>query len=123
MKFFKFWLPLIIWVGIIFYMSSLTSAALPVRWLDDFLSYAAHFFIYLILGIFSFRAFSATFPGQGSRNFLYAASFGALYAISDEFHQKFVYTRCCSKWDFLVDLLGIISGLFLVFLWKKWRHA
>jgi len=119
MKFLKFWAPLILWAGGIFYLSSLTSDVLLVRWLDIFSSYTGHFFVYLILGIFAFRAFRATFSKQGNRNFLYAASFGILYAVSDELHQRFVYTRCCSLWDILVDLLGIITGLFLVLVWRK----
>ncbi len=36
---------------------------------------------------------------------------GALYALSDEFHQSFIPGRDCSLGDFLADLTGLAIGL------------
>ncbi len=42
-----------------------------------------------------------------------AAIFAVLYAISDEWHQKFVPGRSASIWDVAIDAAGVILGLAL----------
>ena len=43
---------------------------------------------------------------------------GAVYALSDEFHQSFVSARLASLGDFSVDTLGVIFGS-LVYQWQR----
>ena len=147
MKFLKFWLPLLIWLGLIFCLSSLPAQALPVQLLDTLSSYFGHFFEYTILGllilsnllnikygteesivmvskIYSIlrnEAYKSSIQMAKERGkfLIYALSFGGFYAITDEFHQSFVPSRFFSIWDILVDILGISFALFLIFFWKK----
>ncbi|MEA3369454.1 MAG: VanZ family protein [Candidatus Ratteibacteria bacterium] len=114
MKFLKFWLPLIIWSGLIFYASSMPADTPILRWLDILSSYAGHFFEFMVLALLSFRAFNNSFPKWGVRNVFYAGSFSILFAVSDEIHQAFVPTRFCSGSDILVDVLGVGFAFFLL---------
>jgi VanZ family protein len=45
----------------------------------------------------------------------------ALYAASDEFHQKFVWSRQGSAWDVALDTSGALLALVLVWGWERWR--
>ena len=119
MKFLKFWLPLIIWLGLIFYASSVSADAPIVKWLDTLSSYAGHFLEFMVLTLLAFRALSNSFSARGFRNVWYAGSFSVLFAISDEIHQSFVPTRFCSGCDILVDVLGISFAFFLIFVWRR----
>ena len=117
--FIKFWLPLIIWAGLIFYASSMPAGAPIVRWLDTLSSYAGHFFEFMVLALLSFRAVNNSFSRQGVRNVFYAGSFSVFFAIGDEVHQAFVPTRLCSGYDVLADVLGIGFAFFLIFFWRR----
>ena len=117
--FIKFWLPFIIWSGLIFYASSMHAGAPIVRWLDTLSSYAGHFFEFMVLALLSFRALNNSFPRWGVRNVFYAGSFSVFFAIGDELHQAFVPTRFCSGYDVLADVLGISFAFFLIFLKRR----
>jgi len=43
----------------------------------------------------------------------------AAYSLSDEFHQKFVPTRGASIQDSMIDTVGGLIGLVLVWLWQR----
>jgi VanZ family protein len=74
----------------------------------------AHFVEYALLGILAFRvtlfdpAFSASSRGRQLR---LALLFCALYASTDEFHQKFVPTREPAVRDVCLDTCGSAFGL------------
>lgn len=44
---------------------------------------------------------------------------GAVYAASDEFHQLFVPGRACRVTDVMIDCLGLMAGIFLVYIIRK----
>jgi VanZ family protein len=46
----------------------------------------------------------------------------ALYAASDEFHQRFVPSREASAWDVLIDTTGAAIALFLVWAFTRLRQ-
>ena len=114
----KFWLPPVIWAGLIF-----TASSLPTRGLPPLIPHAdkvAHFIIYGILALLLYRAL------HGERKFrplaavllsvLLASAYGAL----DEFHQYFVPSRSMDILDWMADTLGaLIASTCRVFI----RHA
>lgn len=83
-----------------------------------FVRKTAHFSIYTILGIFLMNE-SNTFEISKKRKVIICILFGALYAISDEFHQSFVGGRSPEIRDVLIDSCGVTFGIILVILTGK----
>ena len=141
----KSWLPLILWMGLIFLGSTDHGSAAHtmgfvepfLRWLMPRLSDASidriHFLIrkcahiteYAILGGLALRAIAANRPGgfAGNRWRIAGAALvvAALYAASDEYHQSFVPSRGASVEDVCIDACGAAVGIGIVLLWRK-RH-
>ncbi len=114
---FKYWLPVFICAGGIFYASSLPGTSIPKLFLFQDIFF--HFFIYFILGLFFSRALKNTFFGISMvKIVIFTFIFTFFYGISDEFHQYFVPNRDVSILDVFVDVLG---GLFggLSYRWLK----
>jgi VanZ family protein len=78
----------------------------------------AHFVLYTGLGLLLNPMLSSSRNGMMSK---YAVPFslllGAVYAISDEFHQSFVPYRSASVTDFCADFLGLLFAQFLILLY------
>lgn len=73
----------------------------------------AHFSIYTLLGIWVV-CFMLTFKIKLKWQITLTAVWGLLYAITDEFHQMFSSGRHASINDVVIDILGVLFGLFLV---------
>jgi len=116
-KFFKLWLPLIAWMGLIFFLSSIPDlkTSLPTIW-DLILRKIAHIFEFGIL----FLLFSRVLNRGKQINLFLAAIFSIAYAFSDEYHQKFVFGRSCSLKDVGFDTFGVLISYFLLF--KKHKN-
>lgn len=100
------WLPVLLWMGLIFFLSSQPHLfRYPHHLIDLLLSKAAHFFEYAVLAILLHRAVG---DEGGWRVFL----IGGLYALSDEFHQSFVPGRNVELSDLAFDILGVALGLY-----------
>ncbi len=87
---------------------------------------AAHFTIYALLGFFTF-GFLITFKFfKPFLYFIYSEIFVFFYATTDEIHQLFVENRSGQFSDVLLDSLGGIVGIFLMFIafkiFKVWRR-
>ena len=103
------WLLLIGLCLLIFWQSS---GPLPPRtpYLPG-LDKLAHFAVYALLAFLAARAFATMpFPDQARVVPWAAASFAALYGISDEIHQSFVPGRSADAWDWGADVFGAIVG-------------
>lgn len=75
---------------------------------------AAHFTVYLILGVLSVQIFLAVGRPVLARNCaLSALGFCLLYAVSDELHQHFVPGRSCQLRDVCIDTAGAAVGILL----------
>lgn len=74
----------------------------------------AHFTEYFILGILVYNLISS----YNKRTYM-ALIICILYAISDEVHQIFVPGRSCQMYDILIDSLGSLVGIFLIFVCNK----
>jgi len=110
-----YWLPVLAWAGLISGMSSMSVTPEPqaVREFPGW-SLEAHFVLYLVLGALLYRAFATTDISSRSKVLL-PMVVGALYAISDEAHQRFVPGRQADIFDFLVDCAGLAAGTLLAF--------
>lgn len=97
-----YWLPLILFMCLIFYLSSIPNLQ-PITTKVPFIDKWEHLVEYFILSFLIFR----TGKQYKVKNvYLIAISFSALYGLTDEFHQLFVVNRCCSGLDMLANYLG-----------------
>jgi VanZ family protein len=143
--FFKYWLPVLVWMALIFTASSDTHSyerssriiAPLLYWLfphiasgtvDSVVFIArkcAHFTEYAVLALLLWRAFrrpQKNHPRPWNwREAGMALASVALYAASDEFHQIFVPTRTPQVHDVVLDTLGGAAGLFALWLFGRWR--
>jgi len=116
-KLFKLWVPVIVWLGVIFYFSNIPDLKTGLEY-DFLLRKMAHLTEYFILTFLLHRAFSGSFNINAFRLFIYPVIFSLLYAISDEIHQYFILGRGCSAKDVLIDAIGII-GFYVFIKFKK----
>ena len=134
MKFFlKYWLPLLIWLGVIYVGStSVMSAEHTSRYIVPFLLWlkpgmsppaiwtilvvarkCAHVTEYAVLAFLLWRAFGNIQVLRTKTLMVFGAVLlgCALFAASDEFHQTFVKSRTPSVRDVLLDVTGALLGL------------
>ncbi|KMJ59063.1 VanZ family protein [Bacillus sp. LL01] len=88
--------------------------------LSYFVRKNAHFFAYLLLGLFSLNALRRSGVTLGKSAAL-AFTISVLYAISDEVHQLFVPGRIGQVSDVLLDSAGALVGIGLYLLVRRWR--
>jgi VanZ family protein len=142
--FLKFWLPVLIWMALIFTGSSdahsyehSRSLVLPfLRWLFPKMSpdnieeihhlirKCCHLTEYAILALLLWRALH--FSKNNLPSWSWPKTGGTLlivfiYAASDEFHQIFVPTRTPLVSDVLIDTAGGAIGLLALWIFGRWR--
>lgn len=104
-----YWLPPILWMGVIFLFSSraeLPSLRLTPPNLQNILG---HLFEYGVLAYLLARAFERPFAPKCAH--LWAIAITMLYAASDEWHQTFVPGRHGDLLDWLVDITAALLVL------------
>lgn len=103
-KIIKF-IPAILWMCVIFYFSSRSTTGIGTNEIDRFLILKFfHLIEYATLAILLLFAISK------KKLVIFIAY---LYAISDEIHQHFISGRTGRFRDTLIDLIGILIGLFV----------
>lgn len=108
-KFLKYWLPLYLYAGVIFYVSNV-SKPLPDISIPN-IDKALHVIEYAIFGVLAGRAFKNSQHETLRRNFIILAVLLAVaYAASDELHQFFVSCRQCDIFDMAADTVGGTIG-------------
>ena len=114
----KLWLPVLLWCAIIYYLSSLPSlkSDLPNQW-DFVFRKIAHIMEYAVLTLLFFRASSKNLNYKKAIS--YSALFSITFALTDEYHQLFVFGRGGNLGDVLIDSLGVFLAVFLIY--KKAR--
>ncbi len=143
--FLKYWLPVLIWMTLIFSASSdVNSFAHSSRilgpllhWLfpqmpDDTLNRivflarkCAHLTEYAVLALLLWRAVRRPMKND-PRPWVWpeaglALAIVFLYAASDEFHQIFVPTRTAQVSDVFIDTAGGAAGLLVLWAFGRWR--
>ena len=131
--FLKYWVPVLIWLGVIFVGSTdLMSAEHTsriigpiLRWFNPNVSFETiapvqfivrkigHLSEYAVLAILIWRAFRRGRYWQTKMSILFLAAWFlcAVFAASDEFHQSFVPSRTASPKDVMIDICGALIGL------------
>lgn len=108
----KYWLPVILWAGVIFYFSSIPHLQIEELGIwDTIFRKIAHATEY---GVLAFLALRLGLRQEKRKVFVLVIVivFCALYAWSDEYHQSFVEGRTFAIWDIVIDSLGaIVFGL------------
>ena len=98
------WLPVLIWAGVIYTLSSLSTLPTPeVIWWDYILKKSAHIFEYALLYFLLVRALADKSPLTYRTAFIIAL----LYAVSDELHQSFTPGRFPKPTDVGYDTFGM----------------
>jgi len=143
--FLKYWLPVLVWMMVIFTASSDVHSyehssriiapllywlfphisANTVDWVVFIARKGAHVAEYSVLAWLLWRAFRRPQKNDprpwNHREAGIALLFVACYAATDEFHQIFVPTRTPAVHDVVIDTLGGAAGLFLLWLIGRWR--
>jgi VanZ family protein len=146
-SFLKYWLPLLIWMTIIFsasgdpqsFQRSSRIIGPLLRWLFPHMPETtitalvtavrkcAHLTEYAILAWLFWRARRKPVKADARpwswREAGVAILFVAAYALTDEFHQRFVPGREASFRDVLIDTAGALWGILMLNLLWRWRHG
>ena len=108
------WLPVFLWCAVIYYLSSIPSlkSDLPNQW-DFMFRKIAHITEYAILTLLFFRASSKNLNFKKAIS--YSALFSITYALTDEYHQLFVFGRGGNLGDVFIDSIGVFLAVFLIY--------
>ena len=112
------WLPVFIWLEIIFILSSIPAAELPAMPSEGWHFWAhrtAHILEYAVLGVLVIRAYTHDRPYKGLGTVFLLALFILLAGLFDEWHQSFVPGRDCELLDAMFDT---VCGTFGMLLYK-----
>jgi VanZ family protein len=138
----KYWVPVFIWLGVVFagstdiFSAEQTSRYLVpfLRWLDPQISVStiatvhfalrklSHLTEYAILAAFLWRALcnGTNLGAKVSLLFIAVWFVCGICAVIDEFHHSFVASRTASPHDVLIDVCGALIGILLCLMF--WRR-
>lgn len=106
------WGPAILWAAVLFYLSSMTfDDGPPLVNINDKVAHG------ILFGILGATLGWAREYGRMAWPHLLFLLLGFLYALSDEFHQRFVPGRTPSLADAAADLAGLVVGYVLALRW------
>ena len=108
MKVLRAWLPAIVWMVVIFFLSGRESTQVSDAQLINFLFFKTlHVIEYAIL-------FALYVIAIGINNFAAAFLLTLIFAMTDEIHQLFVPTREGRARDVIIDTLGALLSWILI---------
>ena len=104
------WIPAFVMMAIIFWFSAQPADELPVfSWADRLVKKSGHIIGY---GLLAFSYYFAL--GMDKKQRWLAWLLAILFALTDEYHQSFVFGRHASIWDVLIfDNLGALISLWI----------
>lgn len=111
-KFLVYWLPVVVWMGVIFIFSSRQKVSVSDEYTINFLFFKTlHVLEYSFLMMLALRSAQNTI----GKSYSYLAFvICILYAISDEVHQRFVPTREGRLRDVIIDSGGMLLSWILI---------
>ena len=108
------WLSVILWMALIFYLSSIPGKDIP-RISIPHIDKAVHFAEFLVLGFLLIKAILAL--GCSNINLAKAVILSIIiafaYAFIGEWHQGFISSRMPDILDLIADFIGISAGIFI----------
>jgi VanZ family protein len=105
----KAWLPLVVWVVLIFVGSSIPLTNVQIN-VPEGSDKVVHALEYLILGVLFCRGFGVQRLGGKVSVWLLVVAICLAIAAIDEYHQRFIPGRDSSLYDFATDVAGIFAG-------------
>ena len=113
-KILKRWLPAVIWLILIFYLShQMDLPSDKVDWVNFVEKKTAHVIEFFILSFLLFRAYRY-------QRLDMTIFFAVLYAFSDESHQLFIFGRTGRLRDVAIDCFGIFLASLVIIKFPKW---
>lgn len=113
------WLPPVLWMALIFAMSSRSTVPTAPGISPLLTAAAGHLIVYAILAVLLYRALDVQNTSWQRRAAL-AWVIATLYGISDEFHQYFVPSRYATVEDVILDAVGAALGLLVWCYATRW---
>lgn len=120
MRYFKHWLWVVIWAGLIFFLSSIPNLESGLA--EDFiLRKMAHIFEYFVLTWLLYSALSNHYLQTKKKHpphwqaLLFVLLLSVFYALSDELHQTFVLNRSGNLRDVAIDSIGIVLAIITLY--------
>lgn len=107
------WVLVILWATTIFILSSIPNLKTNLGFWDLILRKFAHIFEFAVLTLLLWYAFK-NYKLSKSKTLIYSGILAYFYAISDEFHQLFIWARAGRLIDTLIDIVGIIITIILI---------
>lgn len=105
----KYWIPVFLYAGLIFYVSSIPGSEVPTIGIDLSPIHIPEFYI---LSYLLFRALKTNNGDKPLTSAFLAIIISTMYGILDEIHQLFVSGRIFSIYDILLNLMGSLIILF-----------
>ena len=109
-RFFRYWFPPLLWMTIIFILSSRQHVTISEEKMVDFAIFKSiHIIVYAGMYFLLFRAFNSIRDKHYTKHdrFVSALLVALIYAVTDEIHQTFVPTREGTVRDVIIDGIGI----------------
>src|SRR3954451_18447893 len=117
------WLPVVLWAGVIFTLSSIPGTRLPAIDLPQS-DKIVHALLYGVLGGLLCRALDRSRTrGKARSHLLLAIVIGTAYGVSDEIHQRWKPQRRADWRDVVADASGAALGVMslVAMRWMKFR--
>jgi VanZ family protein len=116
-----FWLPVLVWAGIIFAFSATPDLRFAQSDVVDFVvRKAGHMFVFGVLAVLVWLALASS---AVRRAMVWSWVLTVAYAASDEFHQSFTAGRHPSPVDVGIDSVGAFVLLLALTLWLRGRRG
>ena len=113
---FRFWMPPLGWMVLIFFLSSIPDSRLPRVPYSYVVHKIVHCIEYSFLGIFVFRAFlNSLISYKTLKLILITLGLVFLYAVLDEWHQTFVAGRFGDFSDVVFDTIYAFVGIYFFY--------
>jgi VanZ family protein len=102
------WLPPLLLMGLIFFLSAQPSLDSGLGWIDEVGRKVVHFGEYALLCFLWWRLLRTVMPER--RATLLAFVVAVLYAATDEYHQSYIDSRHGSPVDWAIDAAGAAAA-------------
>lgn len=115
-------IPLLLYLGLIFFVSSRPNLRPPG--VDIFLmDKIIHFMEYSILGVLLFDSIGRAMIQSKFGTFIFLLAVGSSIGALDEIFQSYIPGRHMSIYDYIADTLGVAAGLGIAFLWNMRKKS
>lgn len=117
-----YFLPSVLIMSIIFFLSSRSSTGIGGSLTQQFIIHKSlHIFVYSLLGASFLYGFFKTSAKFDRHSQILSVLFTYIYGIADEIHQSFVRGREGKFTDTIFDLVGALLGIYLYKIFRNYQ--